>query len=118
LVGLQPDIIVTSATPATVAVQRETPTIPIVFTAVGDPVVNGVVARLNRPGGNVTGFGFVEPSFGGKWLELLTEIAPGLKRSYPIDITAAPTKVHPHVAAIGPIQVRKGLRERGEFKLR
>jgi putative ABC transport system substrate-binding protein len=81
LVGLQPDIILTQATPPTVAVQRETRTIPIVFVNVGDPVVNGVVARLDRPGGNVTGFGFVEPSFAGKWLELLSEIAPGLKRA-------------------------------------
>jgi putative ABC transport system substrate-binding protein len=81
LVGLQPDIIVTQATPPTAALQQETRTIPIVFTNVGDPVLNGVVPRLDRPGGNVTGFGFVEPSFGGKWLELLTEIAPGLKRA-------------------------------------
>jgi putative ABC transport system substrate-binding protein len=81
LVGLQPDIILTQATPPTAALQRETRTIPIVFVNVGDPVVNGVVARLDRPGGNVTGFGFVEPSFAGKWLELLSEIAPGLKRA-------------------------------------
>jgi putative ABC transport system substrate-binding protein len=59
----------------------ETRTIPIVFAGVGDPVANGVVARLDRPGGNVTGFGSVEPSFGGKWLELLSEIGPGLKRA-------------------------------------
>jgi putative tryptophan/tyrosine transport system substrate-binding protein len=81
LVGLQPDIILTQATPPTAALQRETRTIPIVFVNVGDPVVNGVVARLTRPGGNVTGFGFVQPSFGGKWVELLSEIAPGLKRA-------------------------------------
>jgi len=56
LVHLQPDIIVTGAIPATVAVQRETRTIPIVFTNVGDPVVSGIVPRLNQPGGNVTGF--------------------------------------------------------------
>jgi putative ABC transport system substrate-binding protein len=81
LVGSQPDIILTQTTPPTAALQRETPTIPIVFTTVGDPVVNGVVARLDRPGGNVTGFGFVEPSFAGNWIELLSEIAPGLKRA-------------------------------------
>ena len=56
LVGLQPDIIVTYATPATVALQRETRTIPIVFASASDPVVRGIVARLNQPGGNVTGF--------------------------------------------------------------
>jgi putative ABC transport system substrate-binding protein len=81
LVGLKPDIILTQATPPTAALQRETRTIPIVFVNVGDPVVNGVVARLDRPGGNVTGFGFVEPSFVRKWIELLSEIAPGLKRA-------------------------------------
>ena len=56
LVSLKPDIIVTTSTPATVAVQRETRTIPIVFVNVSDPVANGIVARLDRPGGNVTGF--------------------------------------------------------------
>ena len=69
LVGLQPDIIVTNGTPATAAVQQETRTIPIVFANVGDPVVSGVVARLDRPSGNVTGFGDLgEASLGGKWL--------------------------------------------------
>jgi putative ABC transport system substrate-binding protein len=81
LVGLQPDIIVTFATAATVALQRETRTIPIVFAGVADPVASGLVARLDRPGGNVTGFGVLEATLGGKWLELLSEIAPGLKRA-------------------------------------
>jgi putative ABC transport system substrate-binding protein len=81
LVGLQPDIIVTAGAAATAAVKRETRTIPIVFTGAGDPVANGIVARLNRPGGNVTGFANLEASLGGKWLELLSEIAPGLKRA-------------------------------------
>jgi len=69
LVGLQPDIIVTYATPATVAVQRETRTIPIVFAGVTDPVAQRIVARLDRPSGNITGFAFLETSVGGKWLE-------------------------------------------------
>src|SRR6516165_3979699 len=81
LVGLQPDIIVTNGTPATVAIRRETRTIPIVFANLADPVVSGIVARLDRPGGNVTGFALYEASLGGKWLELLSEIAPGLKRA-------------------------------------
>jgi putative ABC transport system substrate-binding protein len=81
LVGLQPDIIVTGATPVTVAVQRETRTIPIVFEGVGDPVASGIVSRLDRPGGNVTGFAAFEASLGGKWIELLSEIAPGVKRA-------------------------------------
>jgi putative ABC transport system substrate-binding protein len=81
LVGLQPDIIVTGTTTATAALQRLTRTIPIVFAGVGDPVASGIVPRLDRPGGNITGFATVEASLGGKWLELLSEIAPGLKRA-------------------------------------
>jgi putative ABC transport system substrate-binding protein len=79
LVGLQPDIIVTDGTPATAAVRRETGTIPIVF-AIADPVTSGLVARLDRPSGNITGFALYEPTLPSKWLELLSEIAPGLKR--------------------------------------
>jgi len=81
LVRLQPDIILTNGTPATVALQRETRTIPIVFANVGDPIATGIVPRLDRPGGNVTGFALYEATLGGKWLELLSEIAPGLKRA-------------------------------------
>jgi putative ABC transport system substrate-binding protein len=81
LVGLQPEVILAGGTPATVAVQLETRTIPIVFPNASDPVATGIVARLDRPGGNVTGFATNEASLGGKWLELLSEIAPGLKRA-------------------------------------
>jgi putative ABC transport system substrate-binding protein len=81
LVGLQPDIIITNGTPETVALQRETRTIPIVFAAASDPVGSGIVARLDRPSGNVTGFASSEASLGGKRLELLSEIAPELKRA-------------------------------------
>ena len=62
-----------------IAVQQETRTIPIVFASLGDPVASGIVPRLNQPGGN-TGFAYFETSLGGKWLELLSEIAPRLKR--------------------------------------
>ena len=81
LVGLQPDIILATAIAATAAVQRETRTIPIVFAGVGEPVASGLVAALKQPGGNTTGFALFEPTLGGKWLELLSEIAPGLKRA-------------------------------------
>jgi putative ABC transport system substrate-binding protein len=81
LVGLQPDVILASGS-ATVALQRETRTIPIVFAGAGDPVANAIVPRLNRPGGNVTGFANIyAASLGGKWLQLLSEIAPGLRRA-------------------------------------
>jgi putative ABC transport system substrate-binding protein len=65
----------------TAALQQETRTIPIVFVNVSEPVGQGFVARLNQPGGNITGFANVEATLGGKWLELLSEIAPGLKRA-------------------------------------
>jgi putative ABC transport system substrate-binding protein len=81
VVDLQPDVILTDTTPITAAVQRETRTIPIVFVVVSDPVGSGFVASLPRPGGNITGFMPNEPSLGGKWLELLTEIAPGVNRA-------------------------------------
>jgi putative ABC transport system substrate-binding protein len=81
LVGLQPDIIVTTATRPTVALQRETRTIPILFANLTDPVASGLVAQLDRPSGNITGFANWEASMGGRWLELLSEIAPGLKRA-------------------------------------
>jgi putative ABC transport system substrate-binding protein len=81
LVGLQPDVILANGTPATAALQRQTRTIPIVFANVTDPVASGLIARLDRSGGNVTGFANYEASMGGKWLELLSEIAPGLKRA-------------------------------------
>ena len=81
LVSLEPDIILTGTTAATAALQRETQTIPIVFGNAADPVASGMVARLDRPGGNITGFATYEATLGGKWLELLSEIAPGLKRA-------------------------------------
>jgi putative ABC transport system substrate-binding protein len=82
LVGLQPEIIVTIASaPAAVALQRETQTIPIVFAIVADPVAQRIVPRLDRPSGNITGFGNFEATLGGKWLELLSGIVPGLKRA-------------------------------------
>jgi putative ABC transport system substrate-binding protein len=63
-----------ATTPTTVAVQRETRTIPIVFANVADPVAQRIVARLDRPSGNVTGFAVYEASLAGKWLELLSEL--------------------------------------------
>ena len=80
LVGLQPDVILSNSTPATAVFARETQTIPIVFTIVSDPVGSGFVASLTRPGGNITGFSNMQAAMGSKWLELLTGIAPGVKR--------------------------------------
>jgi putative ABC transport system substrate-binding protein len=80
LVALQPDLILSSVTPTTAALLQQTHTIPIVFATVSDPVGSGFVASLARPGGNVTGFQALLPSLGGKWLELLKEIAPHVAR--------------------------------------
>jgi putative tryptophan/tyrosine transport system substrate-binding protein len=82
LVNLQPDVILTNSTPVTAALKRATSTIPIVFAVVADPVGSGFVASLSRPGGNVTGFGSLDQgTMASKWLELLTAIAPSVKRA-------------------------------------
>jgi putative ABC transport system substrate-binding protein len=81
LVDLQPDVILASTTPQTAAFQRETRTIPVVFALVSDPVGSGFVASVARPGGNITGFMLQEAGMAGKWLQLLTEIAPAVRRA-------------------------------------
>jgi putative ABC transport system substrate-binding protein len=81
LVELQSDVILSPTTPVTAALSRETQTIPIIFVIVADPVGEGFVASVPRPAGNVTGFMLYEPTIAGKWLELLTQIAPGISRA-------------------------------------
>jgi putative ABC transport system substrate-binding protein len=81
LVALAPDVIVVQSDPAVAALRRETRSIPIIFVTVGDPIGGGFIESLARPGGNATGFTNFEPTIGGKWLELLTEIAPGITRA-------------------------------------
>jgi putative ABC transport system substrate-binding protein len=80
LIALAPDIIVVWANPAAAILRRATQTIPIVFTTVSDPVGGGFVANLAHPGGNITGFQNFETAIGGKWLEVLKEIAPKVRR--------------------------------------
>jgi putative ABC transport system substrate-binding protein len=80
LVNAAPDLIVGHSTPVAAALKQATSTIPIVFAAVNDPLGQGFVASLAHPGGNITGFAFIEFTVVGKWLELLKEIAPGLRR--------------------------------------
>ena len=79
LIALQPDVILTSSTPATAAMQQETRTIPIVFAGVADPIGSGFVASLSRPGGNLTGLLQYEEGITGKWLAMLKEIAQILR---------------------------------------
>ena len=76
-----PDVILATASETTAALREATRTLPIVFVGVTDPVGAGYVASLARPGGNATGFTFVEYGMSGKWLELLKEIAPGVTRA-------------------------------------
>jgi putative tryptophan/tyrosine transport system substrate-binding protein len=80
LIGLMPDAILTASTTNLTVVQQATSTVPVVFVQVSDPVEQGFVASVTKPGGNLTGFSMFEFSVGGKWLDLLKEIAPGLAR--------------------------------------
>jgi putative ABC transport system substrate-binding protein len=81
LVALAPDVILSAGSPSVAAFQQATRTVPVVFVTVVDPVSSGFVDSLARPGGNITGFALWEYSIGGKWLELLKEIAPGMRRA-------------------------------------
>jgi putative ABC transport system substrate-binding protein len=80
LVAKAPDVVLTGSLPDAQALKQVTSTVPIVFYLAGDPVLSGLVASLARPGGNVTGFSGGEPSLGGKWVDLLQQIAPGATR--------------------------------------
>jgi putative ABC transport system substrate-binding protein len=81
LVALAPDVVLAGASEATAALREATRTVPIVFVGVTDPVGGGYVASLARPGGNATGLSYVEYGMGGKWVELLKEIAPRVTRA-------------------------------------
>jgi putative ABC transport system substrate-binding protein len=81
LLGFGPDVVITDSTPATLAMKRETQTKPIIFIQAGNPVGSGLVASVARPGGNLTGFTNYVPTMGGKWMELLKEIAPRVERT-------------------------------------
>jgi putative ABC transport system substrate-binding protein len=81
IVRSAPDLIVAISPPAVLALQRQTKSVPIVFSSVGDPVGYGFIDSMARPGGNITGianFGF---AMGGKWIEILKEISPSLRRA-------------------------------------
>jgi putative tryptophan/tyrosine transport system substrate-binding protein len=80
ILNLGPDVILCGGTPSALAMQQATRTVPIVFAFVTDPVGQGIVTNLARPGSNITGFSYFEPTIASKWLELLTEIAPPIRR--------------------------------------
>ncbi len=81
LLGRAPEVILCSGTPATRALQEATRTVPIVFVLVAEPAAQGFVQSLAHPGGNATGFSYMEPTVGAKWLDLLKEIAPRVTRT-------------------------------------
>jgi putative tryptophan/tyrosine transport system substrate-binding protein len=81
LMRLGPDVIIANGTPSVAAIKHATTTIPIVFTVVNDPVAQGFIASMAHPGGNITGFSFLEYSMVGKSLEMLKQIAPGSVRA-------------------------------------
>ena len=91
LVAFAPDAILAYANPAVSSLIQVTRTIPIVFVQASDPVGSGFVSNLARPGGNITGFHSFEPAIGGKWLEVLKEVAPEVRRAAVIH--------HPNIAA-------------------
>jgi putative ABC transport system substrate-binding protein len=80
LIGLNPELIVTYTTPATNIVRQLTRNVPILFVAVSDPIGTGFVESFSRPGGNITGFTNFEATMGSKWVELLRDVAPSVKR--------------------------------------
>ena len=80
LIKAAPEVILSYSTPGLAAVRRVTSTIPIVFVNVTDPLGQGIVPSLAHPGGNITGFSFIEPEMVGKWINLLSDVKPGLSR--------------------------------------
>jgi putative tryptophan/tyrosine transport system substrate-binding protein len=80
LIELMPDLILAGSTVNLTAIRQATSIVPVVFVQVADPVAEGFVASVRRPGGNLTGFSFLEFSLGSKWLDLLKQIVPGLAR--------------------------------------
>ena len=110
LVARKPDLILSSNTPTTVALLKETRSIPIVFATVADPVESGFVASMSHPGGHVTGFTNLEGSIAGKWLELIKEIAPSVDRvAFLFNPATAPfseTYLKPFEAAAAPLKVK------------
>jgi putative tryptophan/tyrosine transport system substrate-binding protein len=104
LVALAPDVILATNTPTVRALQQLTRTISIVFVSVSDPVSDGFVTSLSKPGGNITGFSTYEPSMGGKWLQFLKAVAPDVVRIAAIfnPETAAHSLYLPSLESVAP----------------
>jgi putative ABC transport system substrate-binding protein len=105
-------VILTNSTPVTVAVRDTTRTTPTVFVQVSDPVSAGVVQRLTRPGGNLTGFTNFDPSTAGKWLELLKLLAPSITRvAYLFNPNTAPLLYAKAVETAAPVEIERALEQ-------
>ena len=96
LAELRPDLLVAAGTPSLFVLQQATRT-PILFINVADPLVQGFVESLARPGGNITGFGLEEPTIGAKWVQLLTEIAPSFHQCH---VQPGDSPLCAHVSAV------------------
>lgn len=93
LIALKVEVIVTAGTPATLAVEKATTSVPLVMIAVGDPVGTGIIPSLSRPGGNITGLTSISPELDGKRLELLREVIPNLSHIAVLWNAASPLQV-------------------------
>ena len=122
LVALMPDVILAAGTLAVITLQHIRPTLPIVFVQISDPVGSGIVDSLARPGGNITGFINYEFSIGGKWLDLLKQIAPNVSRAAVIRDSSNPSGIAQFSAVQGAAQSRGvevspvGIRDAGEIE--
>ena len=122
LLALAPDVILASSSLAVASLQRATGAVPIVFVAVVDPVAAGFVASLARPGGSTTGFTNFEDSLSGKWLELVKEIAPSIRRAAVFRDSASPaeTRMYSAIEAAAPsfgLELNPlGIRDAGEIE--
>jgi len=122
LVTLAPDLILAGGSSSVAAVQQASRTVPIVFAGVGDPVGAGFVDSLARPGGNSTGFMAFEYSLSGKWLELLKEVAPGVKRAAVLRDAANPlgigefSAIQPVAPSLGVVVSAVNLRDAGAIE--
>lgn len=101
LIERRPDVVLTNGTPPTRALMKLAPSLPVVFVLVVDPVGDGIVASLARPGGNVTGFSNVIPGVETKWLEFIAEAVPGLAT---VGVMASPLNEKPYALRLGIVE--------------
>ena len=107
LIARAPEVIVGNSTPVLAALRSATNKIPIVFVVVNDPVGQGFISSLARPGGNITGFSFVEPELVGKWIDLLSDVIPNLSRVALIFNPATAPFYDAYLQSINASQVRR-----------